>query len=460
VFQIPVEEADVEPGTAYEWCPTNRDSGTASLDRTTGYNQVQHFAVAESARAAGTRANFSMAGTFEIHGQVNLSVLEAALLHFVRRHEVLRASYHRSGDGLSCTVVEADDVTLELTERSRLSSRAAVRQHLERAFARVDTLSGPLVVLGAVLRDGSATVYVVLDHLVADAKSVVIAVDDIATAYHDIARSKRPRSTPAGSYLEFSRQQRDRHQAMGATDARLDRWRDFRDRNGGLLPEFPLDLGIEPGLSYPPVHETRILMTARETDALEVRCRAAEARLFMAALTAMAVAQRDRGGPDIYRTLVLIDERGDDRYAGSVGWFINAQPVEIPVPAGADVESLLACARKAWGDARRYSDVHYLPAWGLLAPDEDAQASRWPRPINLFSYMDLRKAPGGEHLAARRARKYSYTARSSSVLHRLFRDHDGLHLNTIHANTPQAAQTQAGLVRALVRTLREFGNDL
>lgn len=424
-----------------------------------GYNQVKHFAVADRAQSMNEPIRSYVAATFDLVGPVDLDALGEALLHLVRRHEVLRTVYQPLGGDLSCEIIGVDEIALKHVEAGTLETPEEVGAHLHRAFQEVDTLSWPLIAMGAVVRDDSATVWFSCDHLVTDGLSSAIAVNDIVGAYRALSTGEAagpavgPAADPveAGSYLEFSRSQRRTNQAMNAEDARLDYWRAFIDRNGGLFPRFPLDLGVEPGRLYPPVAATERLLTSREVEAFEAVCRAHGGRLSMGLLAAQAIALRGQGGPRTYRGLVPVNERGRGAYAQSMGWFINTLPIEFRTGDGPDFGEALAAAQCAYAESRSHAGVHFVEAWRLLAPAEYARLNFWPHAVNFFSYIDFRRMPGAEHHRAQRARMHVWVSGCNGILHWLHRTDDGLHVNTIHVDTPQAGAANRALLDGFTR---------
>ncbi|MET9800469.1 condensation domain-containing protein [Streptomyces sp. NPDC006368] len=452
-----VEDTEIRPGEVHEWHLVSlRGDGLPehpAARRMSGYNQAKHFTVARQAQDANDPIRSYVAGTFDISGTVDVAALEAALLHLVRRHELLRTLYRPLAGDLSCDVLDPGDVALKHVEAGRLDSVDEVRAHLHRTFRTVETLSWPLIVMGAVVRDGSATVYFSCDHLVTDGLSTAIAVNDIASAYEALTGGQPLDLTDVGSYLDFSRAQRRDNRAMSAEDERLDYWREFSARNGGLFPRFPLELGVEPGRLYPPVTRTERLLTGRQVDGLEAECRARGGRLSMGLLAAVAISLREEGGPQVYRGLVPVNERGRGAYAQAMGWFINTLPIEFPVGEGMGFTDVLAGAQEAYAVMRAHSDVHFVKAWRLLAPDEYAKLHYWPHAVNFFSFIDFRRMPGAERHAACNARMHVWVSRCNGILFWLHRTDGGLYLNTIHVDTPRARSTKAGFVRTLVRTV-------
>ncbi|GAA0421394.1 condensation domain-containing protein [Streptomyces luteireticuli] len=462
MFQVPIEETEIAPGRVFVWnlvsTRTNRPAGPVPPPReATTYNQVRHFTVARDARDTDDAFSSYVAGTFEIPGQVDLRALESALLHVVRRHEVLRCTFGELAGDVSCGPLDPDAVGLSIAEVGHIESPARIRSYLHEFFRGIDTLSWPLIGMGAVVRDDSTTVFFSCDHLVSDGLSTPIAVHDIATVYAALARGRRPDLPEVGSYLGYSREQRRRYREMDADDGRLDHWKGFMERNGDFFPPFPLDLGLEPGRLYPTVNELDPLLSADGTEALEARCRKAEGRLFMGLLAAVGVSLRKEGGPDVYRGLMPVNERGRGAYAHTMGWFINTLPVEFPVGEGRGLDETMAGVSAGLDEMWRHVDVPFVKAWSLLAP-EHFSLRTWPFAVNFFSYLDFRKVPGARHHSAWRARKHIWSSRTNGICFWFHRNDTGLYMNSIYADTAEARRTKAALGRTLVRTMENMAH--
>ncbi|MGW0964700.1 condensation domain-containing protein [Streptomyces sp. NPDC002516] len=456
MIQLPAAVAEIEPGRAHTWHLSFPDAAAPVPRRPTGYNQAAHLAAARSAYTANRPTSFAIACSFDLPGPIDLPALEAALLHLAHRHEVLRTRCRPTAWGVSVDVRTPTETHLEHVEDGPLTSRASTRAHLHRLLRRVDPVTGPLVVMGAVVRENTATVHVVYDHLVADVLSAPITVHDLAGAYEDFTHDRRPDRTPAGSYLDFAREERTYNRALTAQDDRLRHWKDFITRGPHFLPTFPLDLGVEPEHRYPSINRTHNLLPAHLTQRLEEVCRASGGTLLTGLLAAMAGSVRDEGGPDSFRALMPINRRGPGPYRHSIGWFVNAVPIEIPAPRRAPFDTLIAGARQGCEAGRRQPAVHSVRAQELLGRADDSATDH--RPAVFFSYLDFRTAPGAEHPSTRSARVHLWYPASNGSFFWFHRNHTGLYLNTLHADTSRARSTVGSLVHGLTRTLRGFAD--
>jgi condensation domain-containing protein len=459
MLQIPISALDIEPGHVVEWrlrsskADRTGADGAGASRREASFNQDKHFAAAQESRGERDPIASWVATTFEIEGRLDRQALESAFFLFVRRHEVLRCEFERLIGDLTCEPLKADDIALEPFEAGHADSTGEVRAYLAEQFEKqIDTLSWPLFVMGAVVREHSATVYLAFDHLVTDGLSMPIAVNDVATAYRAIAGGREVELPEVGSYVDFGHRQRARYLSMGIDDSRLDYWKGFIARGGDFFPRFPLDLGVEPGRLYPAVNEADQLLDGAEAEQLEAHCRDAGGSLFMGTLAALGVSLRRAGGPGVYRGLMPVSERGRGELAHSMGWYVNTMPIEFSVAEGRELPEVLAGVRDAFAELLRHSGVPFVRAWQLLAPHY-AELPCWPYPVNFFSYIDFRKVPGVEKHEDLRPTMHVWASRSNGISFWFHRNTTGLHVNSMFPDTPRAHETSAALRRLLRETV-------
>ncbi|WP_264300167.1 condensation domain-containing protein [Streptomyces phaeolivaceus] len=451
----------------------------------------------EATRSTSDGIASSITVTFEIAGLLDTEALESALLLLVRRHEVLRSEFQRLAGDLNCTALAPESMVLEAEEAGRFHTADDLHIHLDKTFKSIDTLSWPLFLMGAVVREASATVYLCFDHIVCDGLSMPVVVNELQTSYAALTARRTPQLPPAGSYLVFGDEQRRRYAALRADDDRLTYWKDFIRGNGGFFPRFPFDLGVPEDQLYPLVNRSLPLLDPRRTDALAAGARTSGGSVFTAVLAAAATAQHRFGGPGVYRGLLPISERTEEgagepgresrrepgREPGrkaetesgsglardlggtpnpwqhSIGWFVNTMPIEFRVgEGGADHATTIARARTAYGELQRHAGVPFVRAWELLAP-ETFSLHHWPCPVNFFSYIDFRRTPGGLQHPLWKPTLHVWAARGNGISHWFHRTATGLHVNMLHVDTPQAHEISDALHAELVRVLLEIAGE-
>ncbi|MBD9701395.1 hypothetical protein IHE56_04665 [Streptomyces sp. ID01-12c] len=496
--QIPFSDATIEPGTVVSWSLYTKHSPDARQDSPTdpaerestsfkpasfkpasfksascksaSFNQDKHHSSSEATRSTSDGIASSITVTFEIEGRPDTAALEAALLLLVRRHEVLRSRFQRLAGDLSCTALAPEAVVLEAEEVGRFHSGDDLHTHLDKTFKSIDTLSWPLFLMGAVVRDDSATVFLCFDHIVCDGLSMPVVVNELQTSYAALSAGRDPELPAAASYLTFGDEQRRRYAALRPDDDRLSHWKDFIRGEGGFFPRFPFDLGVPEGDLYPLVNRALPLLEPHRTDALAAGARASGGSVFTAVLAAAATAQHRFGGPGVYRGLLPISERTEregaragrgapNPWQHSVGWFVNTMPIEFRVgEGGTDHATTIARARAAYDELQRHTEIPFVRAWELLAPETFA-LHHWPYPVNFFSYIDFRRTPGGAHHPLWKPKLHVWAARGNGISHWFHRTATGLHVNMLHVDTPQAHEIGDALHDELVRVLREIAGE-
>lgn len=463
MLQIPISELDIEPGFILEWrlrsTRTAAPETTAQQCREASFNQDKHFTAAVDARRDNDPLASWVATTFELPGKLDRSALTLALLYFTRRHEVLRCEFRQLTGDVTCAALTPDEIAVDDFDIGYIDTADKLRNYIFEFFVKgIDTLSWPLIVMGAVERETYTTLFMAYDHLVSDGMSSPIAVNDITAAYTAYVHGREPELPRAGSYVEFGHAQRHRYMSIGAEDPRLDYWRGFKERNGGFFPPFPLDLGVVPGEMYPTVNETDKLLEHEELEALSIHCHAAGGRLSMAVLAGMGIALRKAGGPEVYRGLMPVSERGRGAWQYSMGWFVNTMPIEFSTAAYQDFSGIIKGVDAAFQEMLANVEVPFVKAWHLLAP-ELADVRSWPYAVNFFSYMDFRKALGGAHLPRWNAKKHIWASRTNGICYWFHRNTDGLYVNSIFADTAQAHKTKTALHELLTETISRMAHN-
>ncbi|MFE2326978.1 condensation domain-containing protein [Streptomyces sp. NPDC059385] len=459
--QFPLEMHHVAPGRVVEWRLRRTAAEAVEQDPRAGkmasFNQDKHFTVAEESRDADDPVASWIAVTFEVDGPLDEPALARALLSFVQRHEVLRCAFSRLAGEVACEPFDPAELALDVEPVADFDDSERLGDFLVERFKRsIDTLSWPLFVMGAVLREDSATVYLAFDHIVCDGMSMPIVVHEVLTAYEALCRGEEIALPPAPSYLDFADEQRRRYLSIDARDERLGYWKSFIERGGGeFFPRFPLDLGVEPGRMYPIVNEASRLLDPSDTEVFEKTCLAVGGKPFMGVLASVAVCLREAGGPGVYRGLMPVSERGRQAWTDSVGWFVNTMPIEFDASPGRDFAAVMAGVRAGFGEMIAHIDVPFVRAWELLAPEEFAARS-WPYPVNFFSYIDMRKCRGAERHEEWRPTTHVWSARANGACSWFQRDTDGLHMNSIYVDTPAARRTMGDFQEALRLTVREI----
>ncbi|NBD08389.1 MULTISPECIES: condensation domain-containing protein [Corallococcus] len=457
MHQIPIADAGFRAGHIHEWRlspPLNTFDIRSPGDRPASYNQEKHFAAAVAARKEHAAEDYWVGLSFRIPGPLNLSALEAALLLFVKRHEVLRCGFDQliAGD-LRCDVMTPAEVKLLHTDLGPFSSNDEVTAHIQTTFDRdIDTLSWPLFLMGVVIEGSQSTVYMGFDHILCDGLSLVVAVDEVQRDYAALSVGQRLEIEEPGSYLDFGDAQRRRYSTLTADSSELDYWRSFIADAGDLFPRVPLDLGIEYGRMYPALNLTVQLLDDAGALAFENLCRQHGAKPFMGLLATVGMALRDISGSQTYHGFLPISERQEPRWRNSFGWFVNTLAITFPIADGMSFPEVVEGVQAGFKQLIRNVDVPFVKVWELLAP-QYYHLRTWPFPVNFFSFIDYRKMPGADHFDVSRPKTIPESSHSNTGNMWFFRNANGLFLNSIFCDVPKSVDAMARYRTAIASTL-------
>ncbi|MCE9669955.1 condensation domain-containing protein [Myxococcus stipitatus] len=457
MHQIPIAEAGFNAGHIHEWrlSPPRNTLAILSLsDRPASFNQEKHFAAAVAARQEHAAEDYWIGMSFRIPGPLDLTALEAALVRFVKRHEVLRCGFEQlvAGD-LRCDVMTPEEVRLRHTDLGFFPSSEAVTAHIQTTFDRdIDTLSWPLFVMGVVVEASQATVYMGFDHILCDGLSLVVAVEDVQRDYAALVAGQRPELEVAGSYLDFGDLQRHRYRTLEANSPDLEYWRSFIADAGDLFPRIPLDLGLEYGRMYPARNHTVRLLDDTRALAFERICRQHGTKLFMGMLAVVGMALRDISGSQKYHGFLPISERQDPRWHKSFGWFVNTLAITFPIADGMSFPEVVEGVQAGFKQLIRNVDVPFVKVWELLAP-QYFHLRTWPFPVNFFSFLDYRKVAGADRFDVWQPKTIPESSHSNTGNMWFFRNANGLFLNSIFCDVPKSIDAMDRYRDAIASTL-------
>ena len=391
-------EQEPEPGHVVEWVPTREALDVAGRAEPhpapASFFQENHLRRSIANDEAGAVHSPWLSTVFELPGPLDLGALGAAWQRWVRRHGTLLTWFRQEAGELQRYAVPAESVTLTRVDVGELTTSEQVREHLLQRFASgTSALGWPAFVLGAVQREGSATVYFAVDHAHTDGYSIFLVFDELRQLYEEEAGGPAADLPEVGDHVESAELERRRARDVPADTAAAVPWLDFFRGGGGMPPSFPLPLGIERGESRPKRLLERELFDDRRATAFGRRCREHGANLAAGLFAALAITSHELGGVDEYRTLTPVHTRDEPRWAAAQGWFINLVPVRFPV--GADFGATARAAEQAFARARAAADVPVPRLVELLGDGLNLQSD--PRSVlPMVSFIDARRIRGSD----------------------------------------------------------------
>ncbi|GHB73488.1 hypothetical protein GCM10010377_74910 [Streptomyces viridiviolaceus] len=382
---------------------------------------------------------------FELPGRVDATALAAAFKKWVLRHDTVltwfsterNAGPDPAGVTLVRHMVAPEDVDLLPVPLGEFTSGDAVREHLREQFhASTDPMLWPPFTAGAVLRDGSSTVYFAIDHAHSDAYSVVLVFHELRALYQAELDGTEAVLPEAGSYIDAGAEEHERAAALQADAPEVKSWINFL--LSGPMPSFPLDLGVPAGESRPSLSFDLDLLTGDEADAFAKVCKAHGAGFSAGLLAALGIVHRELAGRAEYRGLSVVHTRHDRRWLAAQGWFINLVPVAFPLAEGGaalGLPELLASAGTAFRNAcklARVSPLRVAELAGLPLQPDDAAV------LPIVSYIDGRHVQGSRDWDAADCNGLYDSSPSNEVMMWVNRRWDRTYVKVTHPDTPEA----------------------
>ncbi|MFH8221234.1 condensation domain-containing protein [Streptomyces sp. NPDC018057] len=448
-----IQRCEVRPGRLVEWTLDPAAVRTASDlpddARPPAYIQESHIRTARSVREGGLFVPTWLGTAFDVPGRVDLDALGEALRGWMLRHETLRSGFRWIGDDMRRFTLDAADVALRRETIGDFDDPGELVQHLQDRFDRTaDALRWPNFLFTAVVREDGASVYMAFDHSNVDSYSVQRIPAEIHELYGAGAGGSRPEPRPVSSYVDFCRTERADADGIDRTDAVVGRWRDFIGRCDGRLPNFPLDLGLEPGGPLPRQKlMNEMLVDAGDAAAFEAYCRPYGGSL-VGILAATALIVHEIGGEPVYRTVVPFHTRRKSQWRDSVGWYVGGAPIEVETARAADFPALLRMVSDQLRAARPLSRMPLARVLRLLGADFRPTS---PDLYSIVSFVDARDIPGSGDWTGLKAYGLIRVSYGDQVCAWINRLHEGLQFASRYPDTDIACKN----MRLYVEQLRE-----
>ncbi|WP_158688758.1 non-ribosomal peptide synthetase [Streptomyces mobaraensis] len=326
------------------------------------------------------RAFYTMCDAFRVRGGIDLGALRRALRMLVGRHETLRTAFvERDGvpyqlvgpaDGPGARRVAAptrvDLSLLEPAEREE-AVRNLVAAEARTPFRPAD--GALLRVVVARLADDDHVLVVSTHHIVSDAWSVGVLVDELGRLYREcVTGDPAALPPPAVQYADFAVWQRA-WMAGPVQEEHLAYWKRALDGAPSVL-RLPMD-HPRPAVQSERGETVGFALPDALVAALEKLGREQGATLFMTLLGAFQVLlARHAGQEDI---VVGVPAAGRTRTETEplVGFFVNTLPLRAICAPGLSFRDLLDQVREAALGAFAHQDLPFEALVEALAPERD-----------------------------------------------------------------------------------------
>ncbi|MCA6092202.1 condensation domain-containing protein [Streptomyces sp. SCA3-4] len=377
-----------EPGEVVEFEPVT-DRLPVPHDVPASHFQQAHLRLAAAHRAAGRRQSPWVAMVFDLPGRADPDALGAAWQGLVRRHEAFHTWYEPEAEDLAGFRLPPESLTVRPVRVGDLTSTDEVRAYVHRRMDEQTWAGRPGLLAGVIRRDTASTVYFAIDHAYTDGHSLALLFDEIRTRYHAACSGAPVGLPPVPGYLDCNRRERKRSASLTAGAPELAAWSEFLTVRDGGFPAFPVDLGNDAGALLPGKRLQYPVLTAAEARAFRAHCARHGGGFGAGAFAALALAQWEFTGNDVYRVLTAVQTRAYPRLLPVHGWLVNLVPLLFRLPASPTFAGAINAAQQGFQRARAGYDVPLHRALELLLEDGEV-----PSIPPMVSYVDGRTAPG------------------------------------------------------------------
>lgn len=438
-------------GTLLEWHPQPRAAQLAAQAPDAAgplsFLQENHLRSTHAARQSGSEHKAYLGSATDIDGDLDQAALTKALETFVARHDGLRTWFRFDGNDVTRLRVEDEAIDFEVRVAGDFTEPQEFRGYIHGRFGSEATaMSWPGFAFGAISRSGGFTIYYGCDHALSDGASQALALAEIAELYHAEVGGRPVEafaSSPTGSFLDYARMENELAQSFSAESPEVVEWLDIFRSNGGVMPGFPLDMGLLPGETAPVRPIELNLLDADGIAAFDRVCKASGASFLSGIYAAVAITEYELAARADYFGISVLATRLVADFGLSQGWFCNFAPVAFGVSGAGSFTELLPAALAGYNRAKRLAVVPAQSVIGALlssgAALEDVTASP-----NLLSYIDFRRFPGDGHTAYDRGVLFTGEGRTANASMWFNRDHDRLYLGS---QTPDTTLAQLQVKR-------------
>ena len=455
------EDWHPEPGTLTSWTASPHSRNTVAKapahHSPPSYQQQEYLRTALRNADKGFRSSRLCMIAFDIPGTPDHAAMTRTVNAFLRRHDTFHSWFELADDGhIVRHVTDSDSIEFTPTTHGHFADAQAIRDHVQ------NETPGPFqwdcCSFGIIEHPDSFTVYAAVDHLHTDGVAQALSCVDLLLLYGAEVSGTEPALAPVDGHIDHSVQERRRNAELDADSAPVRRWVQLLQRNGGDLPQFPLDLGVRRAGYIPGSQRTMPLFEEADAVRFEQFCAAHGGKFLSGVCTALALTEYELAGRDFYFGLTPVNTRSTDGEAGSVGWYTNLVPVTLPVAAADSFTSLVGKAQQSYEQARELTHTSLHRVLELLPPDSGIRTRRgWSAPM--LSYIDVRRIAGVDMFDQINGGMFGNRASSSQVYIWINRFNDVTKISLLFPDTEQAHAAVDRYIRRLTAILTSVAAD-
>ncbi len=337
-------------------------------------------------------AQYNLAATVRLRGQLDRAALAAAWSEIVRRHEVLRTRFLMDAGEPHQEVMPPRPLALPVIDLARLPAGARLQEEerltREEARAPFDLTVAPLLRVSLLaLAAGEQVALVTMHHIASDGWSVGVLTRELGALYTAfLQRQPSPLPELEVQYADFAAWQRQVLDG-GRRDTELAWWRQ-RLAGAPAILELPTDRPRPALASHRGAERQLTLGDGPALAQLGALSRRHGATLFMTSLAAFAVLLARWSGQQDMVVGTPVAGRTRAETEPLIGFFVNTLPLRVGLAGDPGFLDLLEQVRETTLGAYAHQELPFERLVEELVPDRDAS-----RPALVQVLLVLQNAP-------------------------------------------------------------------
>jgi len=351
-------------------------------------------------RLQGRSANYNMSAAISLSGDIDEEALRRSISEIVRRHEVLRTTFHESGGHPVAVIAPYEEFPLPLVdiggyppgERGAQVERLIAREAVHPFDLEKDTLlKGTLLRLPADdAGKGSHILVLAMHHIVADNWSSGVFINELTRLYEAFRRHGEfvsPLPELEVQYVDFACWQRQ--WLIGEPlEVRLDYW---RKQLAGVPPVLQVSRRGAARQGASPCKTESFVLGRALSEKIRKLCLREGASLYMGLLAAYATLLFRYTGREDILVGSPIANRHYKEIEPLIGFFVNTLPLRVDLSGEPSYRDLVKRVRKMALEAFTHQDVPFERIVREVCPDRGE--SRTPLVQVIFA---LQNAPAAD----------------------------------------------------------------
>ncbi|MCB9450594.1 MAG: amino acid adenylation domain-containing protein [Anaerolineaceae bacterium] len=319
-----------------------------------------------------TGSAYNIPGAIQLKGRLDVGVLEASLTEIVRRHEVLRTTFHSSGGKVEQRIHESRPFKVTFFDAQSIPAAERDSQIAtwiqEETHSTFDLENGPLVRARLIQVDDDDHIIVLnMYHIVSDGWSMGVVVDEFTTLYQALAAGEpSPLPELPIQYADFAAWQR-RTLTDEALAGDVAYWKNHLQ---GALPVLVLPTNHpRPSVQTYTGEMHTFYLTPAVTDGLKVLSRQEKSTLFMTLMAAFGVLLWRYSGQEDMVIGSPIANRRRTEVEKLIGFFVNTLALRLDLSGDPGFVDLMARVREVSLGAYAHQDMPFEKLVEVLNPD-------------------------------------------------------------------------------------------